>query len=281
MSKKYVKYELLKFTDDFMFCKVLENNPDLCRELLEVILAIKINKVEHISKQKEIKVKSDGKGVRFDVYLEDSDNRVFDIEMQMVKKRDLPKRARYYQGMLDMDMIQKSCRYGELKDSYVIFICTTDPFGLNLPVYHFENICTEEKALLLKDGAEKVFVNSKGIREGISSDMKSFLDFLEGRETSSKLVGQLQKAVENARQQEEWRHEYMTLAEIYEEKFEEGLEEGREEGRAVGLEEGRAVGLEEGRRTVLIELVKTGDISMECAAERANMTVEEFQKLME
>lgn len=86
MSKKYVKYELLKFTDDFMFCKVLENNPDLCRELLEVILAIKINKVEHISKQKEIKVKSDGKGVRFDVYLEDSDNRVFDIEMQMVKK---------------------------------------------------------------------------------------------------------------------------------------------------------------------------------------------------
>ena len=32
------RYEELTFTDDFMFCKVLQNNPDICKELTELIL---------------------------------------------------------------------------------------------------------------------------------------------------------------------------------------------------------------------------------------------------
>ena len=32
------EYEELNFTDDFMFCKVMTNNPDLCHELLELII---------------------------------------------------------------------------------------------------------------------------------------------------------------------------------------------------------------------------------------------------
>lgn len=227
MSKDYgAMYDQLKFTDDFMFCKILENNPDLCKELLEVILGFKIKKVERVSKQKEIRVKSDGKGVRFDVYVEDSDNSVFDLEMQTTKKKDLAKRSRYYQGMIDMDLIQKRAEYSELKKSYVIFICTSDPFELNLPVYHFENICVGNSNLLLGDEAEKVFVNSKGVRENISEEMKAFLDFLEDKYSDSHLTKRLQKEVENARHQEEWRHEYMTLAERDEEKREEGRQEG-------------------------------------------------------
>lgn len=45
MNKTYEEmYENLNFTDDFMFCKILENNLDLCKELLELILNIKIKK---------------------------------------------------------------------------------------------------------------------------------------------------------------------------------------------------------------------------------------------
>lgn len=36
------KYEELTFTDDFMFGKVLVNNPENCRRLLEVLLEIEI-----------------------------------------------------------------------------------------------------------------------------------------------------------------------------------------------------------------------------------------------
>jgi len=282
MSKGYeITYDQLKFTDDFMFCKILENNPDLCKELLEVILGVKIRKIERISKQKEIKVKADGKGVRFDVYLEDADNTVFDIEMQTTKKTDLPKRSRYYQGMLDMDLIQKGARYKELKKSYVIFICTSDPFTLNLPVYHFENACMENLELLLRDNAKKVFVNSKGVRENITEEMKAFLDFLENKESESHLTKRIQEEVENARHQEEWRHEYMTLTEKYEEYFEEGREEGREQGREEGREEGRQEGRQEGAIKTLTSLVSKGLLTVEEAAAEFGVSVEEFQQKMQ
>ena len=91
MSKNY---EELKFTDDFMFCKVLENNPNICKELLELFLDVKIKKVVCVSKQKPIEITSDGKGIRLDVYIEDDNNSIYDIEMQTVLKKDLPKRSR-------------------------------------------------------------------------------------------------------------------------------------------------------------------------------------------
>ena len=39
------QYQELRFTDDFMFGKVLVNNPEICRRLLEVLLEIKIKKI--------------------------------------------------------------------------------------------------------------------------------------------------------------------------------------------------------------------------------------------
>ncbi len=99
MSELRVKeYEELLFTDDFMFCKVLENNEELCKELLELILGKRIRRINYLAKQKVIDITSDGKGVRLDVYLEDDENTVFDIEMQTTTNKNLPKRTRYYQG---------------------------------------------------------------------------------------------------------------------------------------------------------------------------------------
>ena len=61
MSEQGVKeYDELQFTDDFLFCKVLENNEDLCKELLELILGKKIRKINYLAKQKVIDITSDG-----------------------------------------------------------------------------------------------------------------------------------------------------------------------------------------------------------------------------
>lgn len=54
-------YSELKFTDNFIFCKVLENHLDLCKELLELILKIKIKKVVLVDKEKTLDVTPDGK----------------------------------------------------------------------------------------------------------------------------------------------------------------------------------------------------------------------------
>ena len=43
--KKRKDYSELTFIDDFMFCKVLTSRPELCKELLELILEMKIKKI--------------------------------------------------------------------------------------------------------------------------------------------------------------------------------------------------------------------------------------------
>ncbi|MDE6719406.1 MAG: hypothetical protein K2J68_06065 [Treponemataceae bacterium] len=54
-------------------------------------------------------------------------------------EKDLPKRARYYQAMMDLDFLEKSKEYETLLESFVVFICTSDPFGCGLPRYTFIN----------------------------------------------------------------------------------------------------------------------------------------------
>ena len=220
-EKHFKEYEELCFTDDYMFCMILTTRLDLCKELLELILDIKIRKVEIAEQQKNVDITYDGKGVRFDVYVDDAENTVYDIEMQTTRQKDLPKRTRYYQGMIDLNLIQKGMRYSELKKSYVIFICLEDVFGKNLPVYTFNYICEQDYSVRLGDEATKVIVNAAGSRNGLSEDMCSFLDFLSKKETNSNFTKELQGAVNESIAKKKWKVEYMTIMEKIREERED------------------------------------------------------------
>jgi len=202
------EYSELTFVDDFMFCKIMVTHPELCKELLELILNVKIRKIEFPESQKVMEETYDGRGIRLDVYIKDDNNTIYDLEMQTTKKRDLPKRTRYYQGMIDINLIGRNAKFRELKKSYVIFICTSDPFKIGLPVYTFENICIQEPSLSLGDDAYKVIINADGNREGLSEEMSDFLDFLQGKENNGKLSEKLEKAVSEAIQDGIWKEEY-------------------------------------------------------------------------
>ena len=250
------KYEELDFTDDFMFCKVLTNNPELCRELLELIIEKKVGQFIHVEKQKPIEITADGKGVRFDVYSEDDQNVVYDCEMQTSNGVNLPKRSRYYQGMIDLNLIERGEDYSKLKKSYVIFICTFDVFEKGLHKYTFKNYCKEFPELELNDETTKIFLCAGGDADDVSPEMKEFLDWMAGNGSgNTELIRELSRAVQKVRDHEEWRMEYMTLLmrdkEMREEGRKEGIKEGIKEGEKKGREEGLLVGKAE-------EIVETG-----------------------
>ena len=242
MEQLQKQYQELTFTDDFMFGKVLVNNPEICRRLLEVLLEIKIKKISFPERQKTIEILADGKGIRLDVYVDDENGTVYNIEMQTKIKKELPKRSRYYQGMIDMNLIERGAPYKDLKLSFIIFICLKDPFGRGYPVYRFENVCIQDCTLLLKDEAIKVFINADGDLTGLPEDLAAFLQYLKGKVVDNKLVHMIDTEVEKARKHEEWRVEYMTLYL----RDRENRDEGREEGIEIGLKQGMEQGLEQG-----------------------------------
>ena len=250
---KWELWESLTLSNDFIFSKVMRDK-EICRETLEILLDKKIGEITYIDNQKTIDINYDAKSVRLDVYVED-ENRIYNIEMQVVNKKDLAKRSRYYQSMIDLNAIEKGEIYRDLKESIVIFICKFDPFGKGLSKYTFENICNENKELYLKDGTSKVFFNTKDYYKERSEDAKSFLEYIEKETTSeNNFVKKIEQKIRNIKENKEWRAEFMTLLmreqEIARDNFEKGMAEGvikgREEGIAEGVIRGREEGIAEG-----------------------------------
>ena len=104
------KEEVLRdftFTNDYVFCSILTENPHICKKIAELATGRKIKEIVKVQAQKSIKKSKDGKGVRFDVVFEDDENNVYDIEMQKLKRGNIPKRARYYQSLLDLESLGK------------------------------------------------------------------------------------------------------------------------------------------------------------------------------
>ena len=90
-----------------------------------------------------------------------------------ILKDNLPKRMRYYQGMIDLNILEKGENYKNLKKSFVIFICTFDLFGLGRHVYTFENRCIEDLELPLGDDTTKIILNTKGTLDDVSRNEKA------------------------------------------------------------------------------------------------------------
>ena len=72
----------------------------------------------------------------------------------------------------------------------------------------------------------------------------------------------------------------MTLQEHYDEKYNEGHEEGLKQGMERGLAQGIEQGMERGRLQEIFMSVQEGDYSIERGAQKAGMSLEQFQAAM-
>ena len=232
-------FEDLTFTDDFMFCTTLRENPDLCKDLAEMIIGRKISEIVSVQKQWSVEILPNGRGVRFDVCLE-GEEEVCDIEMQNnVDRNVLPKRMRYYQGAMDIDELKRSEDYTKLKKSYILFICGEMPFeGKDLHKFTFRNVCVEDPELELGDGTCKIFLTPAGTADDISKEMRELMNYIADNKAESDFTVRLENAVNAIKKGEGWRREYAQLKEKMDAQYEAGKSEGWKSGMAEGRETG-------------------------------------------
>ncbi len=222
IEAKQLKWEELDISNDFLFGKVMQN-PELCKELLQRILPdLEIERIEYPELQKSINLDMDARSVRLDVYVKDDKEVVYDIEMQVGNTKELPKRSRYYQGMIDLQLIDKGQHYRRLNRSYIIFISPFDLYEKGRHIYTFENICKEDNSISMGDETVKIFLNADGTMDDVSSELKAFLDYVAGQKPRDSFVEKLEEAVREAKKNREWRHEYMTLLMRDQENVEKG-----------------------------------------------------------
>ena len=113
-----------KFRDDAVFCKVLEQEPDIAKKILVLAAGKEIEglDMDHITirRQEIVDPNLDARSIRFDVYMASSDFYA-DIEMQ-TSPEIYPLRSRFYidNGTLKITKMDrlKITNYGEFINDY-------------------------------------------------------------------------------------------------------------------------------------------------------------------
>lgn len=268
-------WEELTLANNYLFHKVMTANPDLCRRFIEHLLHISIERIEQPQGEFTLDAHTDSRGVRLDVYVKTADGlQVFDLEMQVVNKHNLPERARYYQGIIDETELKHNEDYKNLKTSYIMFLCLFDPFGRKLPVYTFQNRCNEDDSLFRNDRAYKVFYNVPDYAALEDDEEKAIFQLILDNKARSSFTDEICTKVNQARRNVQWRHGYMTLARLLREHHDEGFTQGVARGLEQGFTQGEnKAHVESARRAFSMGL------SCEQVAQITGLPLAELQKL--
>ena len=238
MGTNFKPLEELTIMDDYMFGVVMSDLDNL-KPLLEQILKVNIAEIYFIERQKTEKEGYESHGARLDLYVKDTEGRVFNVEVQTTDKKNLAKRMRYYQSVIDVELLSPGANYNKLGLCFVLFICNYDEFDRGEYIYTFRNTCQEVPDLPLGDETVKVVVNTKGTVGEINDELKELLLYFDKGIATGAYTRKLDDAVNSVKASEERRHEYMVMMIREMEAREEAKEEGREEGRQEGVDQNR------------------------------------------
>lgn len=260
------KWEQATLANNFIFYKVMRNHQGACKHLLEMLLGIRIESME-MRAEETIALDYDSKGIRLDVFVKDSD-RMFDVELQVANTKELPERARYYQGVMDIDTLKAGQKYRELRDSHVIFICLEDVFNNGLPVNTFENICLEDGKTKLCDRSWKHFFFAPLCAKMIKDEeVKAFFEFLISNQATSSYTDELKVYVADAKQSTETKMQFMT----WERQRAYDYDDGKEAGIAIGAQQ---------KAEEAVCSFYANGVSIELIAKSLNMTVEQVKEIV-
>ena len=182
----------------------------ICRQVVELILGVRIGKISYLSAQDEHKTDPDSMRIIMDVFLRD-ENRIITVEMQTGHKKELPKRSRYYQSVADVSTTPTGAKYRNLPDNILIFICTFDPFDKTLPRYTFQYTCDEEPKLKLKDGSLRIFLNTTATKlSALDQKLQAFYHYLQIGVVESELAQTISASITTLKNDSLERRHYMT-----------------------------------------------------------------------
>lgn len=231
----------LNLTSRFLFDEVMED-AKIHNEVLNIVLNREIPLLSKNQTEKEMRVSPLIRSIRMDVFAMDSEKIVYNTEMQEWKRTDLAKRSRYYQALMDTNLLEPGIpNYNNLNDSYIIMIMPYDLFGYGKYCYTFETKCVEVPECVLADGATRIFLNTKGENEDeVPKELVDFLHYVENTtfekavKSGSERIMRIHERVCKVKESEKVGVKYM---QAWEEKYYE-KEEAREEGRQEGAREG-------------------------------------------
>ena len=242
-TKEKRKLKDLNLLDKFLFDEAMEDEENKnMKTLLDIILGQDTHLKQPPQTEKECRSSFEKRQIRLDVYTVDEDDVVYDTEPQKTNTKNLPKRSRLYQGMIDSRLLPPGCiDFNLLNPVVIIMIMPFDIFGYELYRYTFKMQCEEVPEMELGDDATRIFLNSHGKHpELVSRELIELLEYMEKstdavvEECESERIHQMHERVNRLKSSKEMEIKFMQKWEEKEMERQEAYAEGREEGERVG-----------------------------------------------
>lgn len=256
-QKQFRPLEELNVIDNFLFQQLLsqgEDGEEFARILLKTFLGKEIRNVKITPQKGILGTDTDRHGIRMDAYIEDvSDDTVsnladaeiipdvYDIEPNLTYEKDiLPKRMRYYHGLIDTQLLSAGSGYQKLPNVIIFIILPYDPFGQNRMIYTIQNRCMEDPAMPYNDGAKKIFLYTKGNDKNAGNSLKDMLKYIEEStddNVTNEDIASIQQLVNKVKHKKEvginymksWEYEQMVHDEAFSDGFNDGFSKGYNE----------------------------------------------------
>ncbi|MBR5690952.1 MAG: Rpn family recombination-promoting nuclease/putative transposase, partial [Verrucomicrobia bacterium] len=234
-QEQYAEYrralKQMRMLDDTLMKCVFKG----CKPAVELVLRIILQRndleVKRFSISKEYK-NLKGHSICLDVFAVDKDGKQYNVEVQRDNRGANPKRLRFYNAMMDTEILVKGKDYSELRDNYTIFITEEDIFKKGKPFYLFERV-DRESGEPVGDGSHIIYVN--GSYDGDDPLGWLMRDFREPdpEKMHYKVLAERVNYLKNDTKGEEEMCQIME--EIREKGFQKGIQKGRLEGRLEGI----------------------------------------------
>ena len=270
--EKYRKrFQSLTIKNDFMFCKVMQDE-EICSRVINLVLKYQqdIPPLRLIIPQANIENHAELKSIRLDVLAEDEKGNSYDIEMQVVNRKNIEKRIRAYQAAIDGSKMSKGMDYSCLTDTVIIFICLFDLFGKGLALYSFENYCTQDKNIKMKDGSYRVILNALAWESVEDEELRALLKYIATGIASSELTRRMEMKIETIKKD--------TIITDKNVSFYASIMDARRSGRSKGRREGLEKGIKKGILVTAKNLFSMG-LPIESIMQATGLSKEELEKL--
>ena len=228
----------LNLLDRFLFAEAMEDSENM-RDVLEIILGKQVVLQHSPQTEKEQRTSPAYRFAKLDVWTKDMDDAIYDTEVQGKNTKNLPKRCRFYQSMIDSKLLEPGEKdFNKMNDVYIILIAPFDLFGEGKYMYTFQMTCQESFSVLLNDGATRIFLNTHGTNpEDVSPELVELLHYIENTtqevadSCTSPRIHKMQERICSIKSSEEVSVKYMQRWEEMEMEKDEARAEGRAEGR--------------------------------------------------
>lgn len=245
MTKDKRTLKDLNLMDKFLFDEPMEDKDNM-KTLLDIVLGQDTHLKYPPQTEKEFRNSKENRQIRLDVYAIDEDDVVYDTEPQKQNTKNLPKRSRLYQGLIDSNLLPPgSIDFNALNTVIIIMIMPFDLFGYELYQYTFRMKCEEISELELEDGATRIFLNSHGKHpEFVNPELIELLEYMEkstdtvAKKCESKRIHQMHERITKLKSSKEMEIKYMQKWEEKEIERQEAYAEGERVGEKRGRTEG-------------------------------------------